>query len=64
MNPEYEYLTFEDWFDELEKFCFRSERFYACLPEGVEVNKETREYLERWLRAAFECGRMKENDPS
>lgn len=59
----YEYLTFEDWFDELEKYSFRSERFYSGLPEEMR-NKKTLEYLELWLRAAFECGRMKENEPS
>ena len=43
------YDTFEDWFDELESFSLRSERFFADSKEDAETV--------RWLRAAFEAGR-------
>ena len=43
------YATFEDWFDELESFSLRSERFFADSKEDAETV--------RWLRAAFDAGR-------
>jgi hypothetical protein len=43
------YDTFEDWFDELESFSLRSERFFADSKRDAETV--------RWLRAAFEAGR-------
>ena len=43
------YATFEDWFDELESFSLRSERFFADSKRDAETV--------RWLRAAFEAGR-------
>lgn len=46
------YDTFEDWFDELESFSLRSERFLV----DVERNKPDQVMVE-WLRAAFEAGR-------
>lgn len=46
------YATFEDWFDELESFSLRSERFFV----DVERNKPDSIMIE-WLRAAFEAGR-------
>ena len=46
------YDTFEDWFDELESFSLRSERFLV----DVERNKPDQVMIE-WLRAAFEAGR-------
>ena len=46
------YATFEDWFDELEQFSLRSERF-VCDLERDRPN----EVIFEWLRAAFEAGR-------
>jgi hypothetical protein len=46
------YDTFEDWFDELESFSLRSERFLV----DAERNKPDQIMIE-WLRAAFEAGR-------
>jgi len=43
------YDTFEDWFNELESFSLRSERFFADSKRDAETV--------RWLRAAFEAGR-------
>lgn len=46
------YDNFEDWFDELESFSLRSERFLV----DVERNKPDQVLVE-WLRAAFDAGR-------
>lgn len=48
------YNNFEQWFNELEGFGFRSERLYESLP--VPAGAKLRESLETWLRAAFEAG--------
>jgi hypothetical protein len=50
------YEKFEDWFDELENFSFRSERFFQHL-ELTKTPHERREFCELWLRTAFEMGR-------
>ena len=46
------YDTFDDWFNELESFSLRSERFFVVLEQDVSYNE-----MVRWLRAAFEAGR-------
>jgi hypothetical protein len=46
------YDSFEAWFDELEQFSLRSERF-VCDLERDRPN----ELIFEWLRAAFEAGR-------
>lgn len=46
------YDNFEDWFDELEQFSLRSERF-VCDLERDRPN----ELIFEWLRAAFDAGR-------
>ena len=46
------YAKFEDWFDEIENYGFRSERF---LDEFKDMSPER---AIEWLRAAFECGKM------
>lgn len=53
----HKYPTFNDWFDELEGFGMRSERFLAELPE----DKRLRDMMIMWLQAAFECGRKVRN---
>lgn len=57
----YKYDTFEDWFNELEKFSFRSDRYYETLNMYSRKEIINIKALE-WLRAAFECGREKKND--
>ena len=44
---QYEYASFDDWYQESEPFTMRSERLSGPVEE---------------LRAAFECGRMKKAD--
>ena len=51
-----EYETFEDWFNELEGFSFRSERFFQHL-ELAKTQHERQEFCEKWLRTAFDMGR-------
>ena len=60
-KSKYEYRSFEDWFNELEGFSERSDRFYMSMElydKDAEPTKR-REMQLRWLTAAFECGRMK-----
>jgi hypothetical protein len=49
------YKTFEDWFDELEGYSFRSERFFsdAKCPDPFRKNVILRE----WMNIAWELGR-------
>ncbi len=54
----YNYDTFEDWFDELEKFSLRSERFRETMEMYSKEDIINGKAIE-WLRAAFECGREK-----
>lgn len=50
---KYKYDTFEDWFDEIENYGTRSERFLSTLPNDIMLSDS----MILWLRAAFECGR-------
>jgi hypothetical protein len=50
------YKTFEDWFDELENYSFRSERFFQHL-ELAKTEHERRMVTELWLRTAFDMGK-------
>ena len=44
------YTTFEDWWNEIENYGTRGERFYSTFPGSVDPA------MVNWLRAAFECG--------
>ena len=58
---KYEYPTFEDWYGEIEITAFRSERFLQHL-DLVQDNPQRRnEFVENWLRAAFESARLNES---
>ena len=48
------YKSFDDWFNELEGFSFRSERFIidAKCPDPFKK----REILTEWLKTAWELG--------
>lgn len=54
------YETFEDWFNELENYNFRSDRFFQHL-ELPQSARERNDFLENWMRAAFEAGRNPED---
>ena len=58
MRYEYKYSTFKDYFEEIENYCFRLERFHA---EFSEVPMERRMRMIQWLEASFKCGREKQN---
>jgi hypothetical protein len=52
-------MSFEEWFNEIEVFSTRGERFYDDLLtykwDGVDA-----EYLVKWLKAAYNAGREDE----
>ena len=56
---KYKYKTFNDYFEELESFSHRLARFHE---EFDQVPLERRKRMIEWLEAAFECGRMYDED--
>lgn len=50
------YDSFDDWFQELEGYALRSERFYEGLGQ-FQSDAGYRANLLLWLRAAFDAGR-------
>ena len=54
------YPTFEDWFYEIENYGFRSERFFQHL-DLISNTRERNDFIENWMRAAFESGRNPED---
>lgn len=55
MDTNEKYVTFTDWFDEVENFGLRSDRFFNHL-YCVNLDKRER-YMREWLEAAWEEGR-------
>jgi hypothetical protein len=51
---KYKYEKFEDYFEEIEGYGERGERFFW---EFEELPIERRRRMKEWLKAAFECGR-------
>jgi len=45
---------FDDWFGELEGYCFRSERFWDDF-DYVKDSKEN-QIMVKWMRTAFQVG--------
>jgi hypothetical protein len=58
-----EYETFDDWFDEIEGYGFRSERFFQHLElfNSTVCTDQRNEFITNWMRAAFEAGRNPED---
>lgn len=54
-------MTFEDWFDEIEGFALRGERFYCDARMYKNNDKVDESVLLKWLRAAYAVGREHEN---
>jgi hypothetical protein len=54
------YPTFEDWFYELENYGFRADRFFQHL-DLITNERERNDFIENWMRAAFESGRNPED---
>jgi hypothetical protein len=59
-----QYPTFEDWYNEIEITAFRSERFlqHLDLLNNTISTRQRDEYLENWLRAAFESARLQDEN--
>lgn len=55
------YENFEAWFNELENYNFRSDRFFQHLDLVQDNPQQRNEFLENWMRAAFEAGRNPED---
>lgn len=55
------YENFEAWFNELENYNFRSDRFFQHLDLIQNSEHQRNEFLENWMRAAFEAGRNPED---
>lgn len=53
------YEDFDAWFDELEIFSMRGERFHD---EFSELDYIKRQRMIEWLQAAWECARMKDEN--
>jgi hypothetical protein len=53
-------MEFEDWFDEIEAFSLRSERFYSDLDHTRPDSTESQKRMVGWLRAAYEAGQLHE----
>ena len=51
------YKDFDAWFDEIENYGMRGERFHG---EFFMVEYERRTRMIEWLQAAGDCARMKE----
>ena len=49
------YKTFDDWFDEIENYGMRMERFHE---EFAMLDYVKRQRMIEWLQAAWECARM------
>lgn len=50
-----QYKKFEDWFEEIENYGMREERFHE---EFSMLDHVKRERMIEWLRAAWDCARM------
>jgi hypothetical protein len=53
-----EYPTFESWYNEIEITAFRSERFLQHLDIVQNNPLQRNEFVETWLRAAFDSARL------
>ena len=53
---KYKYRRFEDYFEEIENYATRGERFYDEFSGPMTVERAI-----QWLEAAFKCGREKQN---
>jgi hypothetical protein len=47
-------MTFEDWFNEIENFGLRSERFYEQL--DLLAGGAPQDGIVNWLKAAYQAG--------
>jgi hypothetical protein len=50
------YKSFEDWFDEMEGFGFRSERIHSDLQCAFADPFKRSQVIQKWLRIAWDMG--------
>jgi hypothetical protein len=57
---KYEYENFEAWYNETENYSFRSDRFlqHLDLLNSTIDTRQRNEFIENWLRAAFDSARL------
>lgn len=60
----YKYNDMNDWLGEIENYGTRIERFYEEVEHLTENNLRNYAILLNWLNAAFECGRMTNDERS
>jgi len=49
-------MTFEEWFNEIELYSLRGERFYNDLDHHNPNSQKANERMVSWLKAAYEAG--------
>ena len=59
-----EYPTFESWYNEIEIYSFRSERFFEHLDlfNSTVCTAQRNEFITNWMRAAFESARLEKGN--
>ena len=55
MDTNKKYVNFDDWFNELENYSLRSERFYAQL-DAIKEQELRQRFVMRWMEVAWEQG--------
>lgn len=56
MDNNKEYVNFEAWFNELENYSLRSERFFSQL-EAIKEQELRQRFVMCWMKVAWEQGR-------
>jgi len=49
-------MTFDEWFDEVELFSTRNERFFSDLDHHNPNSKGANQRMVEWLKAAYKAG--------
>lgn len=49
-------MTFEEWFNEIEGYALRSERFFGDLDHHKPESQGSNKRMVEWLRAAYNVG--------
>lgn len=55
-------MKFEDWFNEIELYSMRSERFFNDLEHHVTTSSGSAKRMIEWLRAAYDVGYQQGKD--
>ena len=49
-------MKFDEWFNEIEVFSLRSERFFNDLDHHVPTSQGSAQRMVEWLKAAYKVG--------